>query len=106
MQQFLLQNQRNLDKFAEMEPLLKPIRVVQNIHNLVQAHSGQFKVDGLRVQYIGNGMYEPWTQYIFNNPIAHKQNAKFKIKIVEAKENSIMIGVIDYAKQKDSRSSH
>lgn len=53
MQQFELQNKRNFDKFAEMQDIVKPTQVTQNIHSLVQAYIGQFKVDRLKVQYNG-----------------------------------------------------
>lgn len=103
MQQFELQNKRNFDKFAEMQDIVKPTQVTQNIHSLVQAYIGQFKVDRLKVQY--NGANKKWTQYIFNSAISHNQSAKFKFKIIKSKDNSIMIGVTDYAKQKDQRTS-
>ncbi len=59
-------------------------------------------MDGLKVQYTGSG----WTQYIFNSAISHNQSAKFKIKVLQAQSNCILIGVVDYAKQKDQRSSY
>lgn len=71
------------------------------LHNLTQVHSCLFKVDGLKVQYAGTD--NTWTQYIFNDPINHNQNGTFKIKVTRSQSNQIMIGVIDYAKQKDER---
>ncbi len=70
---------------------------------MAQAHSDKFKVDGLKVQRTGSNGYD--TQYIFNSAISHNQSAKFKIKVVQTQYNYIMIGVTDYAKQKDQRSS-
>lgn len=77
---------------------MKPVKMSKNFHNLKQAYSHFFKIDGIKVQYTGP---EAGTQYIFNQPINHNQSAIFRIKISQSKSNYIMIGVVDYAKQKD-----
>ena len=60
-------------------------------------------MDGLKVQYTDTNT---WTQYILNSPINPNLSAKFKLKVVQTQHNNIMIGVTDYAKQKDQRYSY
>ena len=47
-----------------------------------------------------------WTQYIFNELIPPTASANFKIKITVTQNRHIRIGVVDYSKQKDQRTSH
>lgn len=86
-----------------MKLVMKQSQIFHNLHCLAQAHRGQFKLDGLRVQYTGSNEF---TQYIFNSPINHNQSAKFKLKVIQTKFNYIMIGVVNYALQKEQRSSY
>ena len=65
---------------------------------LPQAYSHYFKVERLKVQFINSGN---WTQYIFNNPIYQNQLLVFKLKIIQAKHGYMVVGVVDYARQKD-----
>ena len=70
---------------------------------MTQANGTYFKVDGVKIQYIGpNG----WTHFILNDPIQANQNCKIKIKILQTHNKEIMLGVLDYAKQKDQRLSY
>lgn len=85
-----------------MEQLMKPIRIARNLHSFAQINSAHFKVDGLRVQYISPNA---GTQYIFNMPIQRNSCAKFKLKISHMTDRDIFVGVVDYNKQKDQRSS-
>lgn len=101
MQYFERQNQLNLEKFAEMEPLMKPIRLAQ-LHSLAQVNTNHFRVDGLKLTYTSQNSL---TQYIFNMPIRHNESTKFKLKIVRAPSRYIMVGVVDYTREKDERYS-
>ena len=70
---------------------------------LPQAYSHYFKVEGLKVQFVNSGN---WTQYIFNNPIYLNQSLVFKLKITQAKHGYMVVGVVDYTRQKDERYSY
>ena len=72
-----------------------------DIHDL-QPASKYFKVEGLRVQYCND---KNWTHYIFNQPIKPNKSSKFKIKIAQTSSRDIILGVVDYARQKDERKS-
>ena len=47
-----------------------------------------------------------WWQYIFNKPIYPRQPLKFKLRIVKTQYASIMVGVVDYAKEGANKSSY
>ena len=65
--------------------------------------SASFTKDGLNVRYIDANA---WTHYIFNKPIGPNESAKFKLRVTKTQSRHIMIGVVDYAKQKDQRNSY
>ena len=69
---------------------------------LPQAYNHEFKVDGLKVEFIGNS----WTHYIFNYPINPNQTASFKIRVTKTQYRHIMIGILDYSTQKSQRTSY
>lgn len=52
-----------------------------------------FKVEGLKVQYIGPS--RKWTQFIINSPLSEKQAVHFRIKIVHLARRNLMIGIVD-----------
>ena len=79
------------------------MKTIQDINSLEQKYSDCFKVEGLTVQYTSNGY---WTHHIFNEPIYHSQSVKFKIKVTKTENRLIMIGIVDFTKQKDQRHSH
>lgn len=47
-----------------------------------------------------------WWHYMFNKPIPANQLSKFKLKIVQANNRDMLIGVTDYTKNKDNRYSY
>ena len=76
----------------------------QVLHFLPQPASGaSFAKDDLKVRLI---KYDcSWWHYIFNKPINPNETATFKLKIVRSLSKNMSIGITDYARQKDSRSS-
>ena len=58
----------------------------------------------MKISFIGET--KKWTHYIFNYPINYKKSANFKLRVIKTENKDIMIGVVDYAKQKDQKSSY
>lgn len=87
-----------------MQDFLKPLKLAKQFFELPQLHITNFKIDKSLIQYTGsNGT---WTHFIINFPINHNQTAKFKLKISQTHNRDMMIGIVDYLKQKDQRSSY
>lgn len=63
-----------------------------------QPYRNKFSIVGNKLEYIGAA--QKYTQFIFDKKIPMKGEFSFKIKIVETKLREIMIGVVDYEKQK------
>lgn len=68
-----------------------------------QGFSSKFIIDGYNLKYIGEKAH---TQFIFNEPISASFVHSFTIKVVKTADRFIMIGVMDYNKQKNERNSH
>lgn len=73
-----------------------------HLFSLPQFYSSYFSVNGLQLKYNRSNKN---THYIFNHPIYQNESTKFKLKIIRSEKRYIMIGVVDYIKQKDERSS-
>jgi hypothetical protein len=69
-----------------------------------QPNSIKFTIKGNKISYIGeNGI---WTHFVFNKFIKFDNIFNFKVKITKTVNKYIMIGIIDYEKQKNQRSSY
>lgn len=85
-----------------MESLSLRFSAFNLMESLPQMYLGKFLIEGYRITYNGEGA---WTQFLFNKYIP-LTDYSFKIKIVKTASRTFMIGVVDYNKQRDQRSSY
>jgi hypothetical protein len=59
----------------------------------------KYKVDGFKVECAWND--GSWAHFIFNEIIPYNNIYTFKVKIIKNPDKHMMIGVVDFMKQKD-----
>ena len=82
---------------------MKSIKKTAPYTNLPQLNMKDFELDANKLRYIGSN--DTWTHYIFNNPIYLNHQGYFRIKITVTQRRYMIIGIVDYVKQKNQRSS-